>query len=1254
MNVEAVASHSVLPEAVLATSEFWIEDVSLPMTNLVSEGALVNVEAATSHAVLPEAVLATSEFWIEDVSLPIRCVCGAALTSPFGNEDLFFKAESLGTLIEPRCGDCKCSKCPVPGSLYSFREQQEYDVIRNNLFRKEGENRWWTAYPWKSGRDALPKNDKAAMKSLLALEKMLKKNPEKAQAISEQIQEMKERGAVIILSEEEVQNWSGAYHFLPIVLVKGKRWRITFDASRDQCGFAAFNKHLMKGPDRFVNNIAAVIIGFRNGRVAAVADLSKFHNQVYLVEEDVHMQRFLWRDMNTDIPPLTYAVPVNNFGVKAANAIATCALHKSADVFSDVYPEESEEIKKQIYIDDQLLAAPENQQLVIKTQRMDEICDHAGMHNKGWLFSGDPSNVESFSIGDESGVASEKVLGLQYSPDTDTFGFNVTLHFTLSGSEIEITSVTEFNQVQNDLVLTRRNLMSNVARIYDPIGLLCAVLLQSKLLMREMWTDKTIGWDDPIPCEMRQKWVDFLSSLLSLSDLKFPRSLWPEAEVEGLPILVVFSDGAALAYGACAYIRWKLKDGSFWTRLITAKSKIAPKNIKRIPRMELNGCVLGNRIKHFVDKDTNFEFEKMYHFVDSSTVLGYIQKENGVWEQFEAVRVAEIQSTNEFEGDKLKNFGWVAGVNNPSDWATKPRRVDELKVGGFWEAGPSFLREEESNWPIKFTFKKDDFEGEVQVRKPVFSAYAEAQIRLTDFITRLISRCSKWNKMIRVLAWMIRYLIRVSYNFRYQSEILSRCELARSKRLLLKHAQNECAEELKNGFENGKGRFRKLAPLLGEDGVWRVGSRARKHVPFTFDHKPPVLLPPDHKITLLLMREAHLLGHPGQDGTLARFRIRGYWTTRGGQLAKKIKVNCVPCRKVEHKTLTQPMGELPEDLLKLTYAWGFCQLDLFGPMMCRGDVNPRTSKKIWGMVIEDVNSGAVHLDVVDDYSAHAVIMTLSRFGSLRGWPGVISSDPGSQLQASSGILTQWWKEMKKPLETFASTKDFEWRLSPADSPWRQGKAERRIGIVKKLISHSIGDSRLTPLELQTALFGIADICNERPLGLSKPHDDGSYTIITPNQLLLGRSVNASPDDALLTDALPVKARYRLVRHVTEMFWCQWSSHVSPALIVRQKWHQKSRNLRVGDLVMICEDSKLKSKYQLGVVESVKESADGIVRSATVRYCNVQHNPQGEDNTSIVRVSRSVQRLSLIMPVEEMTTTVEVKVYANIVKCVVEL
>ncbi len=239
------------------------------------------------------------------------------------------------------------------------------------------------------------------------------------------------------------------------------------------------------------------------------------------------------------------------------------------------------------------------------------------------------------------------------------------------------------------------------------------------------------------------------------------------------------------------------------------------------------------------------------------------------------------------------------------------------------------------------------------------------------------------------------------------------------------------------------------------------------------------------------------------------------------------------------------------------------------------------------------------------------------------------------MVSASGKLVSWWSEFESELRNFATGKRFEWKVSPPDSPWRQGKVERRIGIIKRLIHLSVGDSRVTPLELQTIFYEISNICNDRPLGLSKPREDGSYDVITPNDLLLGRSSNSLPDDSDLVERLGVAARYRIVRHVTVEFWKKWSTNVSPGLVVRQKWHEKSRNLCVGDLVMICEHSVIKSKYKLSVVDSTHPSIDGLVRSVTVRY--VLQN--GKDKVTVKYVKRSVQRLVLIMPVEELSSPI---------------
>ena len=141
--------------------------------------------------------------------------------------------------------------------------------------------------------------------------------------------------------------------------------------------------------------------------------------------------------------------------------------------------------------------------------------------------------------------------------------------------------------------------MTSIQRNFDPLGLLAPILLQAKLLLRETWTDPTpVGWDDPLPESQADKWMAFLKSLLQIKELRFQRSLWPKEEVVGQPILIIFSDGAALAFGVAAYIRWELKSGGFWTRLIMGKSKISPKNIVTIPHMELNGAVMGNCVKN--------------------------------------------------------------------------------------------------------------------------------------------------------------------------------------------------------------------------------------------------------------------------------------------------------------------------------------------------------------------------------------------------------------------------------------------------------------------------------------------------------------------------------------------------------------------------------------------------------------------------------------------------------------------------------
>ena len=371
--------------------------------------------------------------------------------------------------------------------------------------------------------------------------------------------------------------------------------------------------------------------------------------------------------------------------------------------------------------------------------------------------------------------------------------------------------------------------------------------------------------------------------------------------------------------------------------------------------------------------------------------------------------------------------------------------------------------------------------------------------------------------------------------------------------------------------------------------------------------------------------------------------MMGYWTTEAAKLAKFVKNSCVTCKILDHKPSNQIMGGIPRDQLIDPVAWNHVEVDLFGPFLCRSDVNKRSSLKVWGIVFVDRCSGATHCDVLLDYSTVEIIRALRRFASLRGWPLRMYSDPGSQLESAAGKLTSWWQEMKQQLASFAAERNFSWEISPADSPWRQGRAEVRIKSLKKLIIIAVGSSRLTPVELQTVFYEVANLSNERPIGLVKvPSADGSFKVLTPNNLLLGRSLAEVPDDTHLETKLKKSERYKLIQHVTAEFWRRWSAEVTPQFIIRQKWHQDGRNLRCGDVVLIHDSSSIKGKYVMGIIEETVTGKDGRVRSCSVAYSLPGENDSVR-NTGRRRivVKRSIQRLTLLLAKEDQESALEV-------------
>ena len=138
--------------------------------------------------------------------------------------------------------------------------------------------------------------------------------------------------------------------------------------------------------------------------------------------------------------------------------------------------------------------------------------------------------------------------------------------------------------------LTKRILLGVVMSQYDPMGLICPLIVILKIMLRRLYgPDSNLNWDDPIPQELHKSWEDVLVMFLEMEDIVLDRAVKPENTV-GLPVLVGFADGSLDAYACAVYIRWRLKNNApedperFHVRLVCGKARVTPVKGTTVPR----------------------------------------------------------------------------------------------------------------------------------------------------------------------------------------------------------------------------------------------------------------------------------------------------------------------------------------------------------------------------------------------------------------------------------------------------------------------------------------------------------------------------------------------------------------------------------------------------------------------------------------------------------------------------------------------
>ena len=108
-----------------------------------------------------------------------------------------------------------------------------------------------------------------------------------------------------------------------------------------------------------------------------------------------------------------------------------------------------------------------------------------------------------------------------------------------------------------------------------------------------------------------------------------------------------------------------------------------------------------------------------------------------------------------------------------------------------------------------------------------------------------------------------------------------------------------------------------------------------------------------------------------------------------------------------------------------------------------------------------------------------------------------------------------------------------------------------------------------------------------------------------------------------------------VQQIINTFWKKWQRDYFNTLLVRQKCHTASRNLRVGDIVLVQDSTALKGQWKLAEVAVASAGSDGKVRDVTLHYKNQTISARYSGQKDIL-INRSIHKLVVLLPFQEQT------------------
>ncbi|XP_071044432.1 uncharacterized protein [Parasteatoda tepidariorum] len=247
------------------------------------------------------------------------------------------------------------------------------------------------------------------------------------------------------------------------------------------------------------DDLLCIMLRFRKHQFAFVADIKKIYRMILVDHSQRDLLRILFKTEIND-PVKVYKLCTVIYGTRSAPFLATKTVQQLARDEGRDFPLASTVLLHDViygYMDDIVSGAESLNQGDIQ-QQLISLLEKGGMELHKWSANNkfllcEETNESSYSFTNET-----KTLGVLWKPQQGSFGFNVI--------------------IDQSEVFTKRTVLSQIAQIFDPLGLLGPIITRAKVFLQKLWLLK-YDWCNALPVKENSEWHSFLNSLSAVNSV---------------------------------------------------------------------------------------------------------------------------------------------------------------------------------------------------------------------------------------------------------------------------------------------------------------------------------------------------------------------------------------------------------------------------------------------------------------------------------------------------------------------------------------------------------------------------------------------------------------------------------------------------------------------------------------------------------------------------------------------------------------